>query len=310
MKANKLKTILTGLFAFGMMKGLLAQEGTQAISFFVKYEEQLLIVAILLSLLIIFFTVIFLFSLLMGQIKDIRKEILQEKGLWKEEYELSAMDRFWEKFSTKLVDAVPIEQEQEIELDHDYDGIKELDNNMPPWWKWMFYVSIVWSVLYMFHYHVGNGESQLDEYNNEMAKAELARAKYLKNAANLVDESNVTYLTDASDLAKGKSIYEASCAACHRQDLGGEIGPNLVDEYWINGGGISNIFSVIKYGRPQKGMISWQAQLKPLEMQQVSSYIMSLAGSNPENPKEAQGEIWVDKNAASETATEEANESN
>lgn len=305
MKANKLKSILTGILAFAMTGNLFAQEAAQAVSFSEKYQEQIFVGAILVALLVVFFTVVFLFSLLMGQIQDIRKEILQEQGKWKEEYDLSAIDRFWAKFTNELTDAVPIEEEEEIDLDHDYDGIRELDNNLPPWWKWMFYVSIIWSVGYLFHYHVlGNGQLQLEEYETEMAEAEKAREEYLKKAANLVDENNVTVLTEASDLAKGKSIFDLNCAACHRKDGGGEIGPNLTDEYWINGGGISNIFSVIKYGRPQKGMISWQAQLKPLEMQQVSSYIVSMQGSNPDNPKEPQGEIWIDENAPAGEASD------
>lgn len=298
MKANKLKSIMTGVFAFGMMGSSFAQEAAQAVPFSEKYQEQILVGAILLTLLLVFFTVLFLFSLLMGQIQDVRKEILQEQGRWKEEYDLSAFDRFWAQFANQMTDAVPVENEEEIDLNHDYDGIRELDNNLPPWWKGLFYVSIIWAIGYLFHYHVlGNGKLQLEEYETEMAEAELAREEYLKKAANLVDENNVTVLTDAGDLAKGKSIFELKCSLCHRKDGGGEIGPNLTDEYWINGGGISNIFSVIKYGRTQKGMISWQGQLKPQEMQQVASYIVSLKGSNPTDPKKAEGEIWVDESA-------------
>ncbi|TDU39667.1 cytochrome c oxidase cbb3-type subunit 3 [Gelidibacter sediminis] len=198
----------------------------------------------------------------------------------------------------KMLGSKPIEKEGEIVLDHDYDGIKELDNDLPPWWLYGFYASIVFAAVYLIRYHVFDGENQYEELQTtlEIAKAELE--EYKKTAKDLVDINTVTVLTDPADLANGKIIYEANCVACHMSDGGGGIGPNLADEHWILGGGIKNIFNTISEGgRSGKGMIAWKSTLKPNEMAQVASYIMTFEGTTPAKPKEPEGEIWVDDNA-------------
>lgn len=212
----------------------------------------------------------------------------------------------WKKLMQRLTAAKPIEKEQDILLDHDYDGIRELDNHLPPWWKWGFYFCIFWSVVYIVNYHVApiwnEGHSQLAEYEAENAKAELALAEYRKKAADQVDETNVILLTDAASLDKGKAKFTEVCAACHG-DLGqGGIGPNLTDAYWLHGGDIKSVFNTIKYGVLDKGMIAWKDEIKPAEMQAVASYILSLQGSNPPGGKEPQGELYVP--AADSTGTD------
>lgn len=200
--------------------------------------------------------------------------------------------------SKVLTDAVPIDREEEIMLDHEYDGIRELDNNLPPWWVWLFYATIIYAFVYLIYYHVlPYGESQQEEYIAELKQADLEREAYLATAKNLIDESSVVYLEDPSDLAAGKKIYNGNCQACHAPDGGGGVGPNLTDEYWIHGGGIADIFTTVKYGVPTKGMISWESQLNPMQMAQVSSYIKSLTGTIPANPKDPQGEIWNPENS-------------
>ena len=195
----------------------------------------------------------------------------------------------------KLLGSKPIEDEGEIILDHNYDGIKELDNSLPPWWVYSFYLSIIFAAIYLVRYHIFEGPTQLQEYETEMAEAKLAIEEYKKTAKNLVDVNTVTLLTDAADLNAGKAIWDLNCVACHLADGGGSIGPNMTDEYWILGGGIKNVFQTISEGgRDGKGMIAWKQQLKPLEMAQVSSYLLTLQGSTPANPKAAEGEIWVD----------------
>jgi cytochrome c oxidase cbb3-type subunit 3 len=127
----------------------------------------------------------------------------------------------------------------------------------------------------------------------EVAAAEIAIAEYKKNAKDLVDASTVELLTEASDLAAGKQIYDTNCVACHMADGGGGIGPNLADQHWILGGGIKNVFSTISEGgRDGKGMVAWKQILKPVEMAQVASYVLTLQGTTPANPKEAEGELW------------------
>ena len=199
----------------------------------------------------------------------------------------------WKGISHVLTDAVPISKEESIDLGHNYDGIRELDNNLPPWWKWGFYFSIAFSVVYMFIYHVNSDWSSDQEYRNEIAEGEKMKEAYLAQSANLIDEASVTPLTDATNLEAGKTIYVQNCVACHGMaGEGNAVGPNLTDEYWLNGGGIKNIFSTIKYGVPEKGMIPWQTQLNPQKMHQVASFVFSLIGTNPPNAKAPQGELY------------------
>jgi len=202
----------------------------------------------------------------------------------------------------RLAGLKPIEDEGEIILDHDYDGIKELDNSLPPWWLWGFYLTIVFAVVYMLRYHVFDGPTQAEEFEDKMEQARLEVEEYKKTAKGLVDASTVELLTDGADLAAGKKIWDTNCIACHMADGGGGIGPNMTDEYWILGGGVKNMFNTISEGgRDGKGMIAWKQQLKPLEIAQVASYIMTLQGTTPANPKEAEGEIWLDENTQEET---------
>jgi cytochrome c oxidase cbb3-type subunit 3 len=198
----------------------------------------------------------------------------------------------------KLLGTKPIEEESEIILDHNYDGIKELDNNLPPWWLYGFYISIIFAIVYLLRFHVFNGYTQIDEYETELAEAREAIEAYKKTAKDLVDVNTVTLLTEAADLKAGKTIFETNCVACHMADGGGGIGPNLTDDHWILGGGIKNVFrTVSEGGRSGKGMIAWKQQLKPLEIAQVASYVLSLQGTTPANPKAAEGDIWVDETA-------------
>ncbi|RAJ16415.1 cbb3-type cytochrome c oxidase N-terminal domain-containing protein [Olleya aquimaris] len=191
-------------------------------------------------------------------------------------------------------DDKPIEEEHEIILDHNYDGIKELDNNLPPWWVYSFYISIVFAVVYLAKYHIFDGDTQQDEIEQEYAQAKIELEEYKKTAKNLVDFNTVTLLTDAADLKAGKAIYTTNCVACHVADGGGGIGPNLTDKYWILGGDIKSVFKTISEGgRSGKGMVSWKKEgLKPVEMAQVASYVLSLQGTTPASPKDPEGQLW------------------
>lgn len=190
--------------------------------------------------------------------------------------------------------SVEIEKEEEIMLDHDYDGIKELDNNLPPWWKYGFYLTILVGVVYLIHYHVtGTGDLQVAEYNKEVAKAKLEVEEFMRTSANNVDETSVKYLTASTDLDAGSKIFVANCVACHgKAGEGNTVGPNLTDNYWLHGGSIVDIFKTVKYGWPDKGMKSWKEDFSPMQIAQVASYIKSLVGSNPPNAKAAQGDLF------------------
>lgn len=203
----------------------------------------------------------------------------------------------YQKIKNLFIGTKTKETEAELLLEHDYDGIKELDNNLPPWWVYLFYGCIVFSLVYMVRFEIMGAPDQETEYKNEMAQAKIDIAEYQKNAPDLMDEKTVTLLTDATSLAEGKAVFTTNCVACHKADAGGNIGPNLTDAYWILGGGIKNVFHTITNGgRDGKGMIAWSKNgLKPKDIQKVASYVLSLQGTNPVGGKAPDGEIWVDK---------------
>ena len=212
---------------------------------------------------------------------------------------------WWSRSMKSLTAAVPIEREADIDMGHAYDGIRELDNRLPPWWLYGFYVSIVFAFAYMWYFHISTDWSSEGQYTEEVRVAEVQKAAFLEKMALLVDETNVAVLTDEVSLAKGKKVFESLCVACHASDGGGGIGPNLTDNYWLHGGDIKSIFKTVKYGVPEKGMISWQDQLNPVEMHQVSSYIQTLVGTTPANPKDPQGDLY---NPSDENSSDEATE--
>ncbi len=200
---------------------------------------------------------------------------------------------WWDRFRAKMWNIAPIEKEEDIMLDHEYDGIRELDNHLPPWWKYMFYLTIVFGAVYVLNYHFFKWTPlQTQEYNNEMAAAALALEARQAALGDQLDETNVEFSDDATVLANGQIIYDANCATCHRADGGGGIGPNFTDNYWLHGNDIKDIFRTVKFGVPQKGMISWQAQLKPAEIRDVSSYIKTMEGNNVEGGKAPQGDLY------------------
>lgn len=199
---------------------------------------------------------------------------------------------FWDRFNK----VVPIEKEQDIMLDHDYDGIHELDNSLPPWWKYGFYLTIVVAFVYIWYYHAGgNGPSSYDEYVAEVQEGEEAKAAYLAKTANNVDENTVVML-DATGIAAGQNIFQTVCAACHAKDGGGGVGPNLTDEYWLHGGSLKDVFKTIKYGWPDKGMKSWKDDFSPNQIAQLACYVKSLKGAATAAPKEKQGELYIEGN--------------
>ncbi len=218
----------------------------------------------------------------------------KSRYLIEEERKKQALFGWIEKTYKKSLGTKPMEKEQEIVLDHNYDGIRELDNNLPPWWVYMFYASIVFAVIYFLRYQVFDGTNQIEEYEIELAQAKADFEEYKKNNKDLIDANTVELLTDSKDLAAGKVIFGENCVACHKDDGGGGIGPNLTDEYWILGGGIKDVYHTISEGgRPGKGMIPWKSDLKPLEIAQVASYVLSLGGTTPADPKAPEGDLWT-----------------
>jgi cytochrome c oxidase cbb3-type subunit 3 len=192
-----------------------------------------------------------------------------------------------------LTGAVPIEEEHKIDLGHDYDGIRELDNPMPPWWLAGFFISIVFAVVYMFHYHVlGTGDLQHVEYEKSVEQADKEIQAYLDKMAMNVDETNATQMTESSDLTAGKELFINNCATCHQENGRGGVGPNLTDEYWIYGGDIKHLYKVIRKGAPN-GMPEHQSKFNPIQIQQVASYVLTLDYVSPEEEgKDPEGDLY------------------
>jgi cytochrome c oxidase cbb3-type subunit 3 len=214
--------------------------------------------------------------------------------------------KFYQGLVEKLTRSKGIEQEKDVLLDHDYDGIKELDNVLPPWWVGLFYACIVFAIIYLVRFHVVGDYTQDEEFVAEMVAQDKAVEEYLRTAPDQMNKDKVTLLTDVGALAEGKKIFEANCVACHRADGGGAIGPNLTDDNWILGGGIKNVFNTLmEGGRPGKGMVAWKESIKPTELQKVASYVLSLQGSNPKEPKptEPEAKLWVEERVVKVEAT-------
>lgn len=299
---SSLLLVITGLFLTTQLSAQNISPSNDLISFSDTDINVLITLNILLSL-----TVLWMY-------KQFQK-MMQITGLIKEEESKSSL---W-NIEHLLTRSVPIEKEATIQFEHEYDGIRELDNVLPPWWLWMFYATIVFSFVYLIHYHItpikalekigfiGPGVGQEELYKIEMEQAEKEKQAYLAQMANKVNEENVTVLTDLIEITEGKNIYITNCATCHGKEGQGGAGPNLTDDYWLHGGGIKNIFKTIKYGVPQKGMIAWETQLSPKQIQQVASYILTLKGTNPPGAKEPQGELWKEENASSPADTTSKN---
>lgn len=188
---------------------------------------------------------------------------------------------------------ISLHDEKQILIDgHDYDGIQELDNRMPPWLQSLFVATIIIAAIYSTYYFGGLGDLQIAELDKEVAQAEIAKKAYLEKVGSSMDENTVTAISEAAGIDQGKAIFQEKCTACHGPEAGGSVGPNLTDNYWLHGGGIRNLFKVIKYGVPEKGMISWEKQLSPADIQKVASYVLTLKGTKPANAKEPQGDLY------------------
>ena len=186
--------------------------------------------------------------------------------------------------------------------DHEYDGIRELDNPMPAWLQIIFYITIAIAPIYLIYFHVlGSNKSQYDFYNAEVKAAE-EKFKDIE-----IPAEKLVMLEDDASKASGKAIYDANCAACHGMEGEGKVGPNFTDQYWIHGGGVKNIYETVKVGVPDKGMIAWKGKLSAKQRHEVSSYIWGLQGKKVKEPKEPEGELYVPgEEGSSEAAVEPA----
>ena len=289
----KAKILFCALLLLGVRLSALAQEKT-ATTPSVDDSNSATVWGLGILLLFVFFGLVYLMS--------------KFGKLGTEEKTATSFRQWWSNLDARLfTKAIPIEKEQDHLLDHDYDGIQELDNSLPPWWKYGFYITIGVAVIYLLRFHVWNtGPTPEQEYQKEMAVAAKQIEDYRKKSGDMVDEKTVT-MSDAKGIAEGQKIFQSNCFACHGAKGEGGVGPNLTDNYWLHGGSINDVFKTIKYGVPDKGMQAWEKTYSPSQIKDIASYIKSIAGTNPPNAKAPQGEPFEEKtpdtNAAKDSTT-------
>lgn len=184
--------------------------------------------------------------------------------------------------------------EERVGMNHNFDGITELDNRVPPWFNYLFYGSILFGIAYFVQFHVLGGKLSAAEYEDQLAAAAIERRVILANEGS-IDENNLMVLTTDAALTNGGGNFQKYCISCHAKDGGGIVGPNLTDQHWIHGGSVTNVYGVIKNGVAAKGMISWQLVFTPKQIQELASYVLSLQGTTPMIPKKAEGDLYVAK---------------
>ena len=197
-------------------------------------------------------------------------------------------------FFQRISKPIPAEEESKLDLHHDYDGIRELDNNIPGWWKLAFFGTFIFSIIYF--YRMFGSESmplQGEELAMANAIAEIQRTEYLQHAANNIDENTVK-LMGSEDITAGRELYIKNCVACHGDKGQGGVGPNFTDEYWMHKGSLRDIFYSIKYGWQEKGMKAWKDDFSPKQIAQITNFIHTLKNTNVPGGKEKQGEIYKD----------------
>lgn len=247
-------------------------------------------------------TEIFAITFLYFSIRRINVELLPEKAV--AAFKDSKLSALWARLDKKLfTKAIPIEYEADALLDHNYDGIQELDNALPPWWKYGFIITIGFAFVYLLNFHVfGNGKNPTEEYQAEMNNAQIQKEVYESKNKDRIDEQHVS-MADATGIKSAEVNYVANCVACHGAKGEGGVGPNLTDDYWLHKGSLNDIYHTLKVGYPDKGMQSWASKFSPKEMSQLASYVKTLKGTNPPNGKVPQGDILTEEMATDSLKT-------
>jgi cytochrome c oxidase cbb3-type subunit 3 len=210
------------------------------------------------------------------------------------EAEARALEKQKPALINRLMGLRLLSEEKDLVMEHEFDGITELDNPTPRWFMALFYSTLIFAVVYLFNYEVfGFGPTQEEEYVAETEQAALDKEAFLLNPANAksaVNENNIVLTTDEAALKQGAALYASRCTPCHGEHGEGIVGPNLTDEYWLHGGDVKDVFKTIKYGVPEKGMIAWEKSMSAQQIADITNYVLSLQGTNPAGAKAAQGD--------------------
>lgn len=181
------------------------------------------------------------------------------------------------------------EDEKHILLDHSYDGIQELNNPLPSWWKLTFYLGIIFAIFYFILYQIMGAPTLRDEFKQEWAQIQVLHEKFDKEHGSF-DEVKYQAIVKNDGVHKGHEIFEANCVPCHKEKAIGDIGPNLTDEYWINSKGTPETnYPVVFNGVPDKGMPTWSQSLSSDEIYEVVSYVQTLHNTHQPGGKAPQG---------------------
>ena len=280
-------TLLLGLCS--IIQPVLAQDNSTPLSSteLENYVGYSFIAAILILFIIALFVIL-------RAVKVLSKAVLKSQGYTDEqitaELKPSKDKKAKEEVWLKLLSLKPMSEEKDLVMEHEFDGIQELDNPTPAWFMYLFYTTIIFGISYLLIYHVFDlAPLQYEEYRNEVKIADAAKKEFLSKAANRVDENTVKLTTDPTVLASGKAVFTQTCVPCHGANGQGGIGPNLTDDYWLHGSKINEIFKTVKYGVLAKGMPTWEKQLSPKQIADVANYVKSLHGTNPAGAKAPQG---------------------
>jgi cytochrome c oxidase cbb3-type subunit 3 len=177
-------------------------------------------------------------------------------------------------------------------LDHDYDGIQELDNKLPRWWVWLFNLTILFAAGYLLYYHVlRKGNLMAAQYQEEMALGARIKTEAMQGFENTIASLQPSKEQDV--LARGSATFATLCSPCHAPDGGGLVGPNLCDDYWIHGSNFVDNVRTIWNGVPSKGMVTWKNTLRPRQIYEVASFIYTLRGTHPKHPKPPENQAPV-----------------
>lgn len=241
----------------------------------------------------LFMLILIALETVLGAIQGLADQMIsaEQKAKLEEAKKERAANTWFKRLLKHMWKSKPLEDKSVLIEDHDYDGIRELDNPLPPWWLYLFYGTLIFGVVYLVRFHVLDGPTQYEEFDSEMVLAQTEIEQY---QASLPQEKDLVISEDEAMLAAGKKIFTMYCQVCHRPDGGGSIGPNLTDAYWIMGGTLNDVFDVVSNGgRSGKGMVAWKNSLNKTQIEEVSNYVMSLQGTNPPNPKAPEGEEFV-----------------
>ena len=195
--------------------------------------------------------------------------------------------------STENLEGEPEVLDQDQILDHSYDGIQEYDNPLPRWWLAIFWATIIFTPFYILYFHFGGGMLATERYDEAMIAYFDKQAEQLLALGEISEGTLVDLMADSSMMNGGRKVFQSKCATCHGMFGEGGIGPNLTDEYWLHGGQLLDIYRTVREGVPSKGMLAWERQLRPAELMAISSYVGSLLGNEPPNPKAPQGERFT-----------------